>query len=312
MPDILTDYMSSSNTNGRFPSPDTVLFNDTNTPFDLTFKPGKKYLLRIVNTGAVACGQFSLQNYTMTVVEADGVPMQPQNADSIVICAGQSYGVTVQGKMSPVEKTKYLIELSTDMLTDAAPSESSRRIIGQLSSNFDTLFDDLLGGIGATVPESPALPPPGPLNDFLLKPLDNQALLGPATRKIDLVTNQTFFQGIGTRTGLGVHPWVPAKVPTLFTALTTGEAASDPATYGPGANPWVVKSGDVVQIYLQNDHGFPHPMHLHVSHSHIFKISSSAPCSQSSSCPFSSLFFSFLFFPFHLAAFPLFLSNLTQ
>lgn len=264
MPDILTEYMAPTNLNGRFPSPDTVLFNDTNTPFDLKFRPGKRYLLRIVNTGAVACGQFSIANYTMSVVEADGVQTKPRDASMITICAGQSYSVIVRGKVKPISNANYLVEMTTNMLTEGAPSVKSRTILGDLVYDLGDLLDDLLGGIAATVPKNPISAPAGPLNDFLLEPADGEKLLTPATNKIDLYTNQTYFEGIGTRTGLGPHPWVPAKVPTLYTALTSGEFASDPATYGPGANPWVVKSGDVVQIYLQNNHGFPHPMHLHV------------------------------------------------
>lgn len=266
MPDILTDYMSPNNLNGRFPSPDTVLFNDTNKPFDLMLKPGKRYLLRIVNTGAVACGQFSVANYTMTVVEADGVQTEPAYADTITICAGQSYAVVVEGRLKPVSNANYFVNMMTDMLSEGIPPKEAREIVGELVYDWDDVLNDLVGGIVATIPKNIVSNPPGPLNDFALRPLDGEKLLGPATKKIDLFTNQTYFPGIGTRTGLGPHPWVPGKVPALYTALTTGAAASDPATYGPGANPWVVKSGDVVQIYLQNNHGFPHPMHLHVSH----------------------------------------------
>jgi iron transport multicopper oxidase len=259
MPSIISDYMSPSNTNGDFPSPDAFLFNDTHTPFDLKFSPGKRYLLRIVNTAAVACGQFHIQGHTMSVVEIDGVQSRPKNADTIVICAGQSYGVVVQGKSNPLGGANYIVQMTTDMLTSGSPSTEARTIIGNIVysvlGSLISLITDLL-----TLDWVPA----AVLDDMSMQPLDGQRLLSPVDNKIDLHTNQTFFTGIGTRTGLGPEPWVPPKVPSLYTALTTGSSASDPATYGPGTNHWVVKSGQIVQLYLQNDHPYPHPMHLHV------------------------------------------------
>ncbi|KAF1941693.1 laccase-2 precursor [Clathrospora elynae] len=264
MPDLLRDYMSPSNTNGNFPSPDTFLFNDTHTPFSFNFSPGKKYLLRIVNTAAVACGQFHIEGYTLSVVESDGVQMQPKNADTIVICAGQSYGVVVQGKTKPLSGANWIAKMTTDMLTDAAPSASSSTVIGEVIYDVLSLLPSLITDILTLTWASADV-----LDDFTLQPLDGEKLLSPVDNTIELVTNQTYFTGIGTRLALGSQPWVMPKVPSLFTALTTGNAASDPATYGPGANPWVVKAGQVVQIHLQNTHDYPHPMHLH---GHIFQV----------------------------------------
>jgi iron transport multicopper oxidase len=257
--------MSSSNTNGEFDSPDSFLFNDTNTPFNFTFSKGKNYLLRIVNTAAVACGQFHIEGYKLSVVEADGVQMQPKDADTIIICAGQSYGVVVQGKSNPSGAANWIAQMRTDMLTRPAPSLQARTVIGRLVYKITSLLSSLLTTVTDILTLNWA--PAGTLNDFSLKPLDGQSLLSPVDNKIDLTTNQTYFDGIGTRTPLNAQPWVPPQVPSLYTALTTG--SSDPATYGPGVNPWVVKSGQVVQIYMQNPHQFPHPMHLH---GHVFQV----------------------------------------
>lgn len=267
MPDIIKDYLSPSNTNGDLPSPDSILFDDKNQGPNIQIAPGKRYLLRIVNIGGLACGQFHIEGYKLNVVEADGVQVQSSQTDTIVICAGQSYGVVVVGKNASLGNSanaNYIVKLSTDMLTDAVPSANQITIIGNI---VQSLIGNLLSLVSNILTVSWV--PAGTLDDFNLKPLDGQRLLTPVDNKIELSTNQTFFPGIGTRTGLGPQPWTPPKVPTLFTALTTGSAAMDPATYGPGVNPWVVKSGQVVQIHLQNTHPYPHPMHLH---GHVFQI----------------------------------------
>jgi iron transport multicopper oxidase len=260
MAPIIKDYMSPSNLNGDLPSPDTILFNDTRTPPVLKFSPGKNYLLRIVNTGGLACGSFHIQGYTLKVVEMDGVQTQPKNADTIVICAGQSYGVIVTGKVNPLGGANYIVKLSTDMLTGAIPPVDQITLIGKVVYN-------LLGSLLDIITDVLTLNwvPAGILDDFSVQPLDGQKLLSPVDNKIELATNQTYFNGIGTRIGVGGQPWVPPKVPSLYTALSTGNAALDPATYGPGVNPWILKSGQVVQIHYQNTHPYPHPMHLHVS-----------------------------------------------
>jgi hypothetical protein len=150
--------------------------------------------------------------------------------------------------------------MTTDMLTNNIPSERQRTIVGSVIYNILGSLLNLITDI-LNVSWQPA----GQLDDFFLQPLDGQKLLSPVDNKIELATNQTYFASIGTRTAIGSQPWVPQKVPSLYSALTTGDAALDPATYGPGSNPWVVKSGQVVQIHYQNTHPYPHPMHLHVS-----------------------------------------------
>ncbi len=267
MPDIINDYMSPSNINGDLPSPDSILFDERKQAPNIQLAAGKRYLLRIVNVGALACGQSHIEGYKLNVVETDGVQVQSTQADTILICAGQSYGIVVEGKPATLGSSanaNYIVKLTTDMLTGNIPPASQITVIGNI-------VQSLLGSLLSIITNILTLnwSPAATFDDFNLKPLDGQRLLSPVDNKIELATNQTYYAGNGTRIGLGPEPWVPAKVPSLLTALSTGSAAMDPATYGPGLNPWVVKSGQVVQIHLQNTHPYPHPMHLH---GHVFQI----------------------------------------
>jgi iron transport multicopper oxidase len=58
---------------------------------------------------------------------------------------------------------------------------------------------------------------------------------------------------------------VPPKVPTLYTAATTGEYNTDPVVYG-GVHPFIVSYGDVVDIVVNNNDRVAHPFHLHGHH----------------------------------------------
>lgn len=57
--------------------------------------------------------------------------------------------------------------------------------------------------------------------------------------------------------------YVLAKVPTLYTALTTGANASDARVYGVNSNTFVLQKNDVVEIVINNMDPGRHPFHLH-------------------------------------------------
>jgi iron transport multicopper oxidase len=93
MPILLHKFLSPDNPNGILPTPDALLVNDSATPPDIVFEPGKKYLLRIVNMAAVVCSSIQfrkwsfisyrdavtdwwltgVEDHDMTVVGIDGV-----------------------------------------------------------------------------------------------------------------------------------------------------------------------------------------------------------------------------------------------
>lgn len=56
------------------------------------------------------------------------------------------------------------------------------------------------------------------------------------------------------------------KVPTLYTALTAGDMASNPTVYGGYTNTFVLEKGQVVQITVNNLDSGRHPFHLHGHH----------------------------------------------
>ena len=57
--------------------------------------------------------------------------------------------------------------------------------------------------------------------------------------------------------------FVVPKVPTLYSVLSTGESATNPGVYGPGANAHFLEKGQVVEIILNSYDPGKHPFHLH-------------------------------------------------
>jgi len=57
--------------------------------------------------------------------------------------------------------------------------------------------------------------------------------------------------------------WVPPKVPSVFTAMTTGANATNPEIYGVNTHAFVLDKNQVVEIVLNNQDPGKHPFHLH-------------------------------------------------
>ena len=103
-----------------------------------------------------------------------------------------------------------------------------------------------------------------PFDDITLVPYDNQTLLGTPDRVVQLDVimdnlgdgaNYAFFNDI---------TYVSPKVPSLYTALSAGNAtAANPAIYGSNTNAFVLAQGEVVQIIVNNLDSGRHPFHLH-------------------------------------------------
>ena len=81
---------------------DNVLFNGKHKNADgggsyyrVKLKPGKRHLLRIINTSVDNTFTVSLVNHQFTVVEADFVPVNAFTTQSLFLAIGQRYDVTI-------------------------------------------------------------------------------------------------------------------------------------------------------------------------------------------------------------------------
>ncbi|XP_010920540.1 laccase-10 [Elaeis guineensis] len=68
--------------------------------FKLKVKPGKTYLLRMINAALNDELFFSIANHTLTVVEVDAIYTKPFNSDTILITPGQTTNVLLRTKPS--------------------------------------------------------------------------------------------------------------------------------------------------------------------------------------------------------------------
>jgi iron transport multicopper oxidase len=71
-----------------------------------------------------------------------------------------------------------------------------------------------------------------------------------------------------SRACINGQPNIAQKVPTLYTAATTGDSNTNPVIYG-DINPFIVSHNDVVDIVINNQDAAIHPFHLH---GHQFQV----------------------------------------
>jgi iron transport multicopper oxidase len=270
MPGLLNSYLSESNMqgfNGQEPLPDSGLINDsTNTKIKVL--PNKTYLVHIVCLGNWPGHTWVFDGHEMTVVEVDGVYVDPYPAGEkfLRIANGQRMSVLIKTKPDTSKNFAIWDTLDTNMMFVF----EGRSIPPGYNSNVTAwlVYDE--------AKPLPAPPVFGPdfhfVDDLNYVPVDHEPLLEPVNKQIILNTGSKEINGV-QRFTVNDKTYMPPKVPTLYTANTVGpEFASNPAVYGQ-VNPFVVKYGDIVEIVINNHHNNLHPWHLHGHHFQVLQRS---------------------------------------
>ncbi|BGP57007.1 hypothetical protein JCM8202_004558 [Rhodotorula sphaerocarpa] len=109
--DLLRQYLSRSGmtgqgllgaTQGNEPVPDSGMINGVGqwgsfaSYANYSLESNSTYRLRLTNAGAFAGAVFSVDNHTLTVVEADGVLVEPYEVSSLPIYVAQRYSVLLR------------------------------------------------------------------------------------------------------------------------------------------------------------------------------------------------------------------------
>ncbi|KAK0639737.1 multicopper oxidase-domain-containing protein [Cercophora newfieldiana] len=77
------------------------VYHDSGARYEIRFTPGKKHLLRLVNTGSEVTFRFAIDSHKMTVVAMDFVPIVPYETKTLLIAVGQRYDVIIEADQDP-------------------------------------------------------------------------------------------------------------------------------------------------------------------------------------------------------------------
>ncbi|KAI0181548.1 multicopper oxidase [Hypoxylon sp. FL1284] len=253
MADLLPGFINKGNPTGAEPVPQAALFNDTQD-LKISVKPGTTYLFRMVNIGAFAGQYIWFEGHNMTIIEVDGVYHQPAVAEMIYLSAAQRCSFLVTTKNETAANYPLVASMDTSLF-DTIPDDLNYNVTGWL------VYDE-----AQPLPDPALVDELDPFDDITLLPYDNQTLLGKPDKIVELDVimdnlgdgaNYAFFNNITYKS---------PKVPTLYTALSAGEMATDPTVYGSYTQSFVLERGEIVQIIVNNLDTGRHPFHLHGHH----------------------------------------------
>lgn len=248
-------FLNLYNPTGAEPIPQNTLFNDTRNN-SWAVEPNTTYFVRIVNVGGFVSQYLYMEDHEFTVVEVDGIWVQPNTTEMLYITVAQRYGVLITTKSDATKNYAFMNKIDDDML-DVIPDDlilNSTNSI-QYSSDYD-------------YPEEYTVEALDFLDDFYLEPVEKVALLDDPdyTVTVDVVMNNldnginyAFFNNV---------TYTPAKVPVIGTAMSTGGNATSNYIYG-NVHAFVLQKDDVVDIVLNNQDTGKHPFHLH---GHVFQV----------------------------------------
>ncbi|KAF9896925.1 hypothetical protein BX616_006493 [Lobosporangium transversale] len=251
---MLEQYLSIFNPSGAEPVPESGLINhSTNTKFN--FVPGKTYRVRIINMSALAMFHFHIDGHEMEIIEVDGIDVERKKVTSFPVTAAQRYSVLVTAKSDASQN--YIMHADMD------------------PSMFDIVPEDLQLNVTATIvydEKAPLAPEETsqwePFDDAQLVPLVPEATAAP-DQVFTLNAVFSVLNDYSNKATFNDITYVMPKVPTLYTALTTGNLSSTPEVYGKYTHPLVVKHNQWIEIIINNDDPGNHPFHLH---GHVFQI----------------------------------------
>ncbi|ODV92325.1 hypothetical protein CANCADRAFT_42935 [Tortispora caseinolytica NRRL Y-17796] len=265
--DLVKSFISVANPTGAEPIPDSGLINDSqNVTYSL--KPNTTYKFRIINYGAFVSQYIWFEGHNMTIIEVDGVDVEPYESEMIYITVAQRYSVLITTK-SEEELVKlnqavfpFVTSIDLDML-DTLPDTLNWNTTGWLVYETDAVDN-------STRPD-PALLDGSfdDLNwtdDFYLTPLVVQDLI------TDDEVDQTITVNVTMQTrGNGANyaffnniSYLEPVVPILYTLFSAPEdLITDSRIYGSTTHSFVLEYNKTAQIVLNNQDPGKHPFHLH-------------------------------------------------
>ncbi|KAF2466250.1 uncharacterized protein BDR25DRAFT_293639 [Lindgomyces ingoldianus] len=212
--------------------------------------PGKKHLLRLINTGVNNYIHVSLDGHPFTVIAADFVPIVPYTTDSLVIAVGQRYEVIIDAN-KPVGN--YWLRVGTGGGKCDGPNANS--------ANIKSIFH--YDGANSANPNSTGITlPTGCYDETNIVPYVKTTVPQKLPKKIELgFTN--------TATSDGLVQWLvdSSMMQVDFTKPTLQYILDGNDTFNVAENVYIVGEAHQWQYWVIQQTNtappLPHPIHLH-------------------------------------------------
>ncbi|KAK0615874.1 Cupredoxin [Bombardia bombarda] len=252
--DLVRAMLVPNNTHDLPPFPDSILVNDGQAA-NIDFQSNKTYRIRYICYSALASAMLHFDSHTMQVIMNDGAYIKKQEAYQLHIAAAQRYDFLITASERDKGNFPYLVALDVnrDYQNASLGVSWNHNFTGYLVMDTSQPLDKI-----DVVQEF------SPVDDSHFEnyegdgPLDYDTLI-----ELDFAFCQD--ENGYPRACFNNFTYIGQQVPTLYTAATTNDSNTNPAVYGQ-VNPFIVNSGDVVQIVVNNLDVAIHPFHLHGHH----------------------------------------------
>lgn len=246
--------------------------NSTQAVFGVT--KGSRYRYRLINTGAFAGFYFSVDNHTITVIEADATVVEPMETHRLSINIAQRYSVIVSADQ-PADNYFIRADMITTCFATTNPILDSL-VLGVLSYTEST--------------KAPASTDWSPHEASVFSDLNSTALV-PAVKISAPPADALYYFTVSFQIGayaldralFNETTWVPPTIPTINQAVHGIRNASTANTFAEeGVSPGFsdnqlvvsVKQGQIIDLLIQNLDDGAHPFHLH---GHEFWVMAQSP-----------------------------------
>ncbi|SPO07347.1 related to Conidial Pigment Biosynthesis protein brown1 [Cephalotrichum gorgonifer] len=245
-------FLNPNNPDGIPPAAQSIILNDGQGA-DYAFAAGKNYRFRIINIAAAPSAMIHFDSHNMTVIMSDVDHVEEEEVSQLRISPGQRYDVIVKGAEDDDRNFGILVALDENRDYSQPGAVWGRNATGNL------IIDPEQETSPVIVEEWRAA------NDSLFKPVNDKAILPAADKTMLFNFNECTDSDEIVRHCVNSSYYVGPKVPTLYTAATTGGNNTKEAVYG-AIHPFIVSSGDIIDIVVNNHDPGVHPFHLHGYH----------------------------------------------
>ncbi|WOO80563.1 Iron multicopper oxidase fer1 [Vanrija pseudolonga] len=228
----------------------------------ITFEPGKTYRIRVIAMTALTMFHFGIEDHDMQIIEIDGTEIVPYPIDTIAISAAQRYSILVTAK-NQTDKNYAMMFMQDPEMYDKVPDDLV------LNNTVQIVYNSANEAPKPVIYESWAM-----INETDMHPMIQQASFQPDVQFTLHAVFDTFDDGTNRASwslddGFQNSTFQSPKVPTIFSALSMGEDATQHQVYGAQTNAIPLKHGDVVELKVHNWDSGHHPFHLH---GHTFQV----------------------------------------
>ncbi len=255
--------LQPNNTEFKPPIPDSIIVNEGQGS-RITFEKGKNYRVRMISFSALASAMIHFDSHTMHVIMNDAAYVKEKDAYMLKIASAQRYDFILEAADRDSGNYPFLISLDVnrdftnpDLGTPVWPHNYTGYLVMDSSQPMDKVD---------VVQEWK------PADDSHFEPYDGDDMYVNSDGGYDQLMKLDFAFCLDKngypRACFNNITYINQPTPALYTAATTGDNNTNPLIYGE-INPFIVRSGEIVQIVVNNLDEADHPFHLHGHHFQI-------------------------------------------